>query len=347
MARPSKRPPAPAPTRAPTPAAAEGAPVRPITRLLLGVFAATTIGVSAGACWIARPTAPATATPATGALMLSSHPDGATVRIDGADRGTTPLVLTLPAGDHAVRLQLDGAAPLEFVASITAGADWRRHVALTPETLAPVPATLLIETERAGAAVFVDGIGVGATPLTLTTLAPGPHVVNVRGAAAMTTRRVVLSAGTTTSLVLGGERPPATTSGWLSVPSPVELQIVEDGRLLGVSRSERIMVPAGRHVLELVNESLGVRQRASVVVEPDSTATVRVELPSAPVNINAQPWATVLIDDRSYGDTPIANVPVRVGEHTVTLRHPTLGEHTVRVTVRQGSPNRVTVDLRR
>lgn len=83
------------------------------------------------------------------------------------------------------------------------------------------------------------------------------------------------------------------------------------------------------------------------MVEPDRTATVRVELPTAPLNVNALPWANVSIDDRAYGETPLANVALRVGEHAVTLRHPTLGEHTVLVTVRLGSPNRVSVDLRK
>lgn len=320
---------------------------RSLTRLLIGTFVVTSVvAASAGAYWTVRPAAPqAAVAPTTGVLVLSSHPDGAAVMVDGAERGTTPLVLTLPAGDHPLSVTLPDTEPAHLVASVSAAGEWRRHVTLAPLVAAPAT-TLRVETERAGAAVFVDGVGVGATPLALTTLPPGDHLVEVRGAGALT-RRVTLTSGATTSLVLSGERPAATASGWLSVPSPVELQVVEDGRLLGVSRSERIMVPAGRHVLDLVNEPLGIRQRATVVVEPDRTASVRIDLPTAPLNVNALPWANVTIDDRAYGETPLANVALRVGEHEVTLRHPTLGEHTVIVTVRHGSPNRVSVDLRK
>lgn len=330
-----------APTSTPAP--------RSLVRLLMGTFVATSVvAASAGAYWTVRPVAPsAAAAPTTGVLVLSSHPAGAAVLVDGTARGTTPLVLTLPAGDHTVQVSHAETEPTRLVAALSVGAEWRRHVALVPLAAAAAPATLRVETERAGAAVFVDGTGVGATPLVLTTLTPGDHVVDVRGAAGALTRRVTLTAGATTSLVLSGERPATTASGWLSVPAPIELQVVEDGRLLGVSRSERIMVPAGRHAIELVNEPLGLRQHATVVVEPDRTAIVRVELPTAPLNVNALPWADVSIDDHAYGETPLANVALRVGEHAVTLRHPTLGEHTVLVTVRLGSPNRVSVDLRK
>jgi serine/threonine-protein kinase len=64
------------------------------------------------------------------------------------------------------------------------------------------------------------------------------------------------------------------------------------------------------------------------------------------VNINALPWADVLIDGVRIGDTPLANVMLRPGDHAVVFRHPELGEkrQTVRVTLRE-SP-RISVDMR-
>ena len=55
----------------------------------------------------AAPQAPATPTHATGALSVDSRPVGAKVFLDGKLIGTTPLALpSIPAGDHAVRLEL-------------------------------------------------------------------------------------------------------------------------------------------------------------------------------------------------------------------------------------------------
>jgi len=74
------------------------------------------------------------------------------------------------------------------------------------------------------------------------------------------THEVRVEAGTTAALVV-----PMTTqqgipvSGWIAVPAPVDVQVYERERLLGSSRSDRIMVAAGRHELDVVNEALGFR----------------------------------------------------------------------------------------
>jgi serine/threonine-protein kinase len=43
------------------------------------------------------------------------------------------------------------------------------------------------------------------------------------------------------------------------------------------------------------------------------------------LTINARPWAQILIDGRSFGNTPLVKVPLRPGRHKVTFTHPTLG----------------------
>ena len=70
---------------------------------------------------------------------------------------------------------------------------------------------------------------------------------------------VTIESGMTASLVvpLGGAPEGAPVSGWISVQSPIELQVFEGDRLLGTSRTDRIMVSAGRHEINIVNEALG------------------------------------------------------------------------------------------
>lgn len=53
-----------------------------------------------------------------------------------------------------------------------------------------------------------------------------------------------------------------------------------------------------------------------------------------------------MIGGRNYGETPLANISLPLGAHEVTLRHPTLGERRETVTIRQGAPGRVSVDMR-
>ena len=283
----------------------------------------------------------------TGTVILSSHPESAMVTIDGQARGTTPLVVRLPAGRHDISVaDANTLTPERLSVEVIAGAEWRRHVVL-PSGAQVATGALRVESSRAGDAITIDGLSVGVTPLTASDLAPGEHVVQVAGAGGLVTRRVEVARGTTLSLVLAAEAPTAPLSAWIAVASPFDVQVFEGGRLLGVSQSERIMVGAGRHSLDLVNDALGYRSLQAVTVGAGRTLPVAIDPPVAPVSMNALPWATVSVDGRPLGDTPIANASLSIGGHAVTFSHPTLGERTATVTVRLGAVNRVSVDLRK
>ena len=64
------------------------------------------------------------------------------------------------------------------------------------------------------------------------------------------------------------------------------------------------------------------------------------------LSINARPWADIWIDGQSAGQTPIANIPLRVGSHEIMFRHPQLGERRQTVQVDGVNPARIAVDLR-
>jgi len=67
---------------------------------------------SAAAAPASSPASAPTTGRAAGALAVDSRPTGARVFLDGKPIGTTPLMVpSVPAGDHAVRLELDGYRP--------------------------------------------------------------------------------------------------------------------------------------------------------------------------------------------------------------------------------------------
>jgi hypothetical protein len=135
--------------------------------------------------------------------------------------------------------------------------------------------------------------------------------------------------------------------GWLHITAPFDVQVFEEGQLVSATPGERLTLPAGGHVLELVNAPLGVRQTMKAVVLADKVSSVALDIPEAPVAINAQPWAEVVVDGRVLGETPLANLMLPIGVHEIVLRHPDLGERTETVTVRATGANRVSADLRR
>jgi PEGA domain len=124
------------------------------------------------------------------------------------------------------------------------------------------------------------------------------------------------------------------------------VEIREGGRLLGTSDTDRVMMAAGRHELELVNETLGYRSTRVVQVPPGKVAPISIDLPSGVVNLNASPWAEVWIDGQRVGETPIGNLSVPIGPHEVIFRNPQLGEKRHAISVTTGTPVRLSVDMK-
>jgi hypothetical protein len=106
------------------------------------------------------------------------------------------------------------------------------------------------------------------------------------------------------------------------------------------------MMAAGRHDVELVNETLGYNVTRSIQVPPGKIAPLHVELPLGVINLNAAPWAEVWIDGRRAGDTPIGNLPIAIGPHEIVFRHPQLGEKRQAVSVTLKAPVRLSVDMK-
>ena len=55
---------------------------------------------------------------------------------------------------------------------------------------------------------------------------------------------------------------------------------------------------------------------------------VAIDPPKALVNVNARPWADVLIDSEMVGQTPLSGISLTVGPHQVVFRNPQFGERT-------------------
>jgi hypothetical protein len=134
--------------------------------------------------------------------------------------------------------------------------------------------------------------------------------------------------------------------GWVSIDLPIQVEVYENGRFVGSSDRNQLLLSAGQHELELVNDSLGYRSSQSVVVQAGHATFVSTNLPVGYLSLNAQPWSEVLIDGKSLGETPIANVELPIGPHRVIFKHPVLGEQMRTVVLASGATGRVAVDLR-
>jgi hypothetical protein len=200
-----------------------------------------------------------------------------------------------------------------------------------------------VTSDPVGARVTIDGKASGVTPLSVA-VEPGAHDITVSNGASTMSRTLTVGAGTTAA-VLATLAPPGSGAGWVTIASPVELQILENGVVIGTTTAARLMLPAGRHDLVISSATLGFQAPLRVDVQAGKSGIATVVLPNGSVSINALPWATVSLDGRDLGTTPIANFEVPLGPHDIVLRHPQLGERRQSVLVTTKGPVRLVVDL--
>ena len=280
----------------------------------------------------------------TGTVSVTTVPPGAQIVVDGQARGLAPLTLSLPAGAHTLELR-GGSDVRTMPISVSAGQQISQYVELAK---AATFGRLEVRSEPAGAQVTIDGTERGKSPVAVDALAPGEHSVVLQSDIATVKQTVTIEAGQTASLVVPlASAEGAPVSGWISVTTPVDVQVYENKRLLGTTQSDRIMVSAGRHEFELVNEPLGYRVVRTIQVPPGKVASIPVTWPSGTVAINALPWAEVSVDGQRVGETPIGNLTLPIGPHEIVFRHPDLGEQRQAITVSLKTPARVSVDMRK
>lgn len=307
-------------------------------------IAAAAVVLAAGGFFAWRALRETTPPVQMGALSVQTNPPGAAVFVDGIEHGNTPARVSLKAGAHILELRGRGV-PRSIPVTITAGADVSQYLEL-PQT--PTVGSLLVQSEPSGAQVFVDGVEHGKAPASVGDLTPGEHEVELRAPGGTPVKqRVVIEAGVTASVLAPiATAAPGPVSGWLSLKAPVTIDVHENGKLLGTSDSDRIMLAAGRHDLELSNDTLGFHATRAVVVTAGKVAPVAVDMPQGVINVNASPWAEVFIDGRKVGETPIGNLAVSIGPHELVFRHPQLGEKRQAVSVTLNAPVRVSMDMK-
>lgn len=286
----------------------------------------------------------------TGTMTLETTPAGLDVVLAGRSLGKTPLTTTLAPGNYDLQV---GAEPTQRLVKVTiaAGASVVQRVEFA-EAAAPTSlGGLRVQTEPAHLPVFVDGTAHGVAPLLIDQLQPGEHEVSVRTSTGVVRRAITIQPRETLSLIVSATALPAepagVSAGWISVSSPIAVQLREGGKVIGVSESDRLMLPAGDHDIEFANDALGFSLKRTIHVNAGKTTPTKVDLPTGTLSINAQPWAEVWIDGERVGETPLGNISRRIGTHEIVFRHPDLGERRETVVIAVGKPARIGVDLRK
>ncbi len=245
-----------------------------------------------------------------GWLVVHTKPAGIQIAVDGLVLGQTPFAKALPPGRHTIELRY-GTATRVVPVEISAGVQTEQRLSWGKGFTSGQAS---ISSSTAGSKVMIDGRLMGKTPIVVSDLLPGKHEVTVEGENGSVSTMLMVEAGQTTELDV------PVYAGWASVLSPVQLDILLDGKLIGSTEIEKLMLKPGRHSLELVNESLGYRGSVEVRVRPGATTAVSV-VPKTPVTVEAPEGTELSINGENMGTLPNAALEVPLGTAEFVMRY--------------------------
>jgi hypothetical protein len=257
---------------------------------------------------------------------ISSHPQGASIYVDGIDTGrqSDGLLRNLTPGSHTIILKLAGY--FDSMQQITASPQGGDPANIQ---LIKIPVgSITVNSDPAGAAIYLDDTYTGKrTPDTLTEIAPGSHHIAIhRDGYSESEQRVSILPGQAISINLALKKIPEAY-GNISVTSyPKRIEMYLDGESTGqMTNSMLNAVPAGLHTIVLHNPGYYDAVQLVTVI-PDQTSYVIVDnfqlkkhydsfdVRSVPAG------AAIYLDGAETGkitDTKLTNIPD--GEHRITL----------------------------
>jgi archaellum component FlaG (FlaF/FlaG flagellin family) len=196
-----------------------------------------------------------------------------------------------------------------------------------PATTRKATGGLRVTSTPAGAQVLIDGTARGVTPLMLTEISAGRHSIELKGDAGTVERTVLVARDKTAEIV------ESIFSGWLTVYSPFDLVITEDGRALRLDDRHQTMLGAGQHQLRLVNRALGYDALRQVQLKPGETTSLSVTPPPSTMTVTATEAAEVWLDGARVGEAPVNAWPVELGSHEIVVKRTVGGERRFTVTM--------------
>lgn len=131
------------------------------------------------------------------------------------------------------------------------------------------------------------------------------------------------------------ETVPVETSGQLLVMVEPWARISVDGRDIGETPLPKFELASGEHELVLTNPGFVGVIRDTIRIEPGEAYSASYSFHrTGSLRILITPWADVYVDGQHVGQTPMDELQIPAGRHTVFLRHPSLGEKKEDIEVR-------------
>ena len=249
-------------------------------------------------------------------VNITSQPEGATVIIDGKDRGTTPLPLfDLAPGRHHLKYRMAGYVERDrfFTTQEATGTYLEKNEVLEEEK-----GLLLLKTEPEGCDIQIDGVSVGLTPRLITHLAVnGTYNVRLRKAGYQDQAIKVRFEGRkplvrVEKLVLA--------SGTIDISSePAGAEVTVNGIVKGRTPLRVTGVPKGRAIVKFHLDGF-IDDSRDLAINAGDMQTLPIVLKGLPgtLQLTSVPdGARFYVNNEAKGKSPLTIPGLKPGEYAV------------------------------
>ena len=270
-------------------------------------------------------------------VSIKSQPEGATVIVDGRDRGTTPTMLfDLQPGRHHIKFRLAGYQEADRFFDTKEGPFIEKSEVLVEEK-----GLLLLKTDPPGCNIAVDGVSVGVSPRLITNLAAKDSYSVRLSKAGYQTQTIAVKFNGREPLVR--EETLILDSGVVNVLSdPAGAEVSVNDVVRGATPVLVKGVPKGRATVKFKLPGFKDEVR-EIVMKAGDQQTLSIALTALPgtLNLTSIPeGASFYLHDKAYGRGPLAIPSLPPGEYMVRAEKEGFGTMTRKVTIANGESAR-------
>jgi hypothetical protein len=182
-------------------------------------------------------------------VAIKTTPEGAAVFFDSEQMGTTPITLTeVPLGKHMLAMKLDGYPDFSGVITTDASepAEVFHDFVAAKEALIP-KGSLSIDSDPAGASVYINGEKKGATPLDISALQAAEYTIKLELNEYETLeKKVLVKADENLHMALSLVEKPKF-GDFILTSEPEGAEILLNGQFKGVTPLTLRMLPVGKY----------------------------------------------------------------------------------------------------
>jgi hypothetical protein len=291
-----------------------------------------------------------------GSIAIESLPTGADVYFDGNYRGRAPLTITdVWPGTYTIAAEMTGYRTYTTTTSVSSDMRSSVHCTLTPMNTA---GALYILSTPSDASVNLDGLYKGRTPITLSNLAAGTHILQLDYSGYYDWKSTVdVPQGGTKTISATLNPMPSSSTGWIYVSSsPGGASVSLDGSSVGqtpVSGSLKLnAIAVSDHTVALELAGYQPYSTRTSVSSNTVTEVSAVLIPAGTssgkgvMSVSSDPTgANIFVDNKFIGISPLTAGDITAGNHLVTFKMDGYQEYSTSALVTAGTTSSVSAAL--